>query len=84
MLQPSAIPSSIPSDLAESLQQTLTGNKTRVLRALGTTISLPTSPRTFILFLLTLTIKLIVITTALLFIVDSGGFPPAIEFIKID
>jgi len=54
MLQPSAIPSSIPSDLAESLQQTLTGNKTRVLGALATTLSLPTSLRTFILFLLTL------------------------------
>ncbi len=54
MLQPSAIPSSIPSDLAESLQQTLTKNKTWVLRTLGTTISLPTSPRTFVLFLLSL------------------------------
>ena len=54
MLQPSAIPSSIPSDLAESLQQTLTGKKTWVLRALGTTVSLPTTPRAFVLILLTI------------------------------
>lgn len=53
MLQPSAIPSSIPSDLAESLQQSLTGKKTWVLRVLGTTVSLPTTPRAFVLFLLT-------------------------------
>jgi hypothetical protein len=89
MLQPSAISSPISMELTESLQQTLlpqtlSGAKIWKLRTLGLTITLPNNPRSFLLFLLGLSVVCIGMTMQIMLSIQIWQTTARIDKLKAE
>ncbi len=89
MLQPSTISSPISIELTESLQQrllpqTLAGVKIWKLRTLGVTITLPNNPRSFLLFLLGLSVVCIGMTMQIMLSIQIWQTTAKIDKLKLE
>lgn len=91
MLQPSILPTSVSAEFTESFQQTLSaGQQTlavgriRTIRALGIGLSLPNDLRSFLLFLLMLTVVGVGITMQIMLSIQIWQTTAKVEDLKIE
>lgn len=84
MLQPSAIPTSVSSELTESLQQTLSPERLRTLKALGISIPLPSSLRHFLFFVLAVSLVCTAMTMQILLSIQIWQTTAKVERLKAE
>ncbi len=84
MLQPSAIPTSVSSELTESLQQTLSPERLRTLKALGISIPLPSNLRHFIFFVLAVGLVCTAMTMQILLSIQIWQTTAKVERLKAE
>jgi len=84
MLQPSAIPTSVSSELTESLQQTLSPERLRTLKALGISIPLPSSLRHFLFFVLAVGLVCTAMTMQILLSIQIWQTTAKVERLKAE